>query len=128
MRLKSFLHPPSGREFHQSQKGTFILPSLPILNIFIRLFFLKFIPQMPVLHLATVNTNHLPPPLLASMIIIGAIYSHVKHTRRFAIVLLDVVRWHLRIALECDNSLMRDPNIIYAEALICMYIYHVPMA
>jgi hypothetical protein len=120
VRLKSFLHPPSGREFHQSQKGTFVLPPLPTINVFIRLFFEKFSPQVPVLHHATVNTNaDLPPPLLAAIIIIGAIHSHIKHTRRFAIVLLDIVRWHLRIALECDNSLMRDPYIIYAEALIC---------
>lgn len=120
LRLKSFLHPPSGREFHQSQKGTFILPPLSIINVFIHLFFDKFSPQMPVLHHATVNTNSdLPPPLLAAIIIIGALYSHIKHTRRFAIVLLDLVRWHLRIALECDNSLMREPYIIYAEALIC---------
>lgn len=120
VRLKSFLHPPSGREFHRSQTGTFVLPSLPIINVFIRLFFEKFSPQMPVLHHATVNTNaDLPSPLLAAIIIIGAIHSHIKHTRRFAIVLLDIVRWHLRIALECDNSLMRDPYIIYAEALIC---------
>jgi hypothetical protein len=120
VRLKSFLHPPSGREFHKSQKGTFVLPSLPIINVFISLFFEKFSPQMPVLHHATVNTNSdLPPPLLAAIIIIGAIHSHIKHTRRFGIVLLDIVRWHLRIALECDNSLMRDPHIIYAEALIC---------
>lgn len=60
-----------------------------------------------------------PPTKPWLIIIIGALYSHVKHTGRFAIVLLDLVRWHLRIALECDNSPMRDPYIIYAEALIC---------
>ncbi|CZR69447.1 uncharacterized protein PAC_19347 [Phialocephala subalpina] len=120
LRLKYFLHPPAGRELHQSQKGSFVLPSLPVINVFIRLFFENFSPHMPVLHHPTVNTNSdLPPPLLGAIVIIGATYSHVKHTRRFAIVLLDIVRWHLRIALECDNSLMRDPMIIYAEALIC---------
>lgn len=120
LRLKYFLHPPAGREFHQSQKGSFVLPSLPIINVFIRLFFENFSTHMPVLHHATVNTNtDLPPPLLGAIVIIGATYSHVKHTRRFAIVLVDIVRWHLRIALECDNSLMRDPMIIYAQALIC---------
>jgi hypothetical protein len=120
LRLRAFLKPPSGREYHRSQKGSFILPSLPVVNIFIRIYFEQFSPQMPVLHHATVNTNEdLPAPLLAAIIIIGAIYSHLKHTRRFAIVLLDIVRWHLQIAIECDNSLMRDPMIIYAEALIC---------
>jgi hypothetical protein len=120
LKLRAFLTPPSGREYHQSQKGSFVLPSLPVINVFIRLFFENFSPQMPVLHHATVNTNtDLPPPLLAAIVIVGAIYSHFKHTRRFAIVLLDIVRWHLNIALECDNSLMRDPMIIYAEALIC---------
>ncbi|KAE9371442.1 hypothetical protein N431DRAFT_410158 [Stipitochalara longipes BDJ] len=120
LRLRAFLKPPSGREYHRSQKGSFVLPSLPIVNVFIRLFFEHFSPQMPVLHHPTVNTNEdLPAPLLAAIIIIGAIYSHLKHTRRFAIVLLDIVRWHLQIAIECDNNLMRDPMIIYAEALIC---------
>jgi Fungal specific transcription factor domain len=120
LRLRAFLKPPSGREYHRSQKGSFVLPSLPVVNVFIRIFFEQFSPQMPVLHHATVNTNEeLPAPLLAAIIIIGAIYSHLKHTRRFAIVLLDIVRWHLQIAIECDNSLMRDPMIIYAEALIC---------
>ncbi|KAN0096400.1 Fungal specific transcription factor domain containing protein [Hyaloscypha variabilis] len=120
LRLRAFLKPPSGREYHRSQKGSFVLPTLPIVNIFIRLFFEHFSPQMPVLHHPTVNTNEdLPTPLLAAIIIIGAIYSHLKHTRRFAIVLLDIVRWHLQIAIECDNNLMRDPMIIYAEALIC---------
>ncbi|KUJ16637.1 uncharacterized protein LY89DRAFT_586564 [Mollisia scopiformis] len=120
LRLQYFLQPPAGREFHKSQKGSFVLPSLPIINVFIRLFFENFSPHMPVLHHPTVNTNaDLPPPLLAAIVIIGAIYSNVKHTRRFSIVLLDIIRWHLRIAIECDNSLMRDPMIIYAEALIC---------
>lgn len=120
LKLRAFLKPPSGREYRRSQKGSFVLPSLPIVNVFIRLFFQNFSPQMPVLHHATINTNEdLPAPLLAAIVIIGAIYSHLKHTRRFAIVLLDIVRWHLQIAIECDNSLMRDPMIIYAEALIC---------
>jgi hypothetical protein len=120
LRLRAFLKPPSGREYHRSQKGSFVLPSLPVVNVFVRLFFESFSPQMPVLHHATIDTNNdLPAPLLAAIIIIGAIYSHFKHTRRFAIVLLDIVRWHLQIAIECDNSLMRDPMIIYAEALIC---------
>lgn len=120
LRLRAFLKPPSGREYHQSQKGSFVLPSLPIVNVFIRLFFEHFSPQMPVLHHVTVDTNtNLPLPLLGTIITIGAIYSHLKQTRRFAIVLLDIVRWHLQIAVECDNSLMRDPMIIYAEALIC---------
>jgi hypothetical protein len=119
-RIKAFLQPPLGREFHQSQKGTFILPPLLVVNAFIRLFFEHFSPQMPVLHHATINTNSdLPPPLLAAIIIVGATYSHLKHSRRFAIVLLDIARWHLRIALECDNSLMRDPMIIFAQSLIC---------
>jgi hypothetical protein len=120
LRLRAFLSPPAGREFHQSQKGSFILPSLPVINMFIGLFFERFSPQMPVIHHPTINTNSdLPPPLLAAMITIGAIYSHLKHTRRFSIVLLDIVRWNLQIALECDNSLMREPMIIYAETLIC---------
>jgi hypothetical protein len=120
LKLRAFLKPPSGREFHQSQKGTFTLPSLPVINVFIRLFFERFSPQMPVLHHPTVNTNaDLPPPLIAVMVVLGAIYSNLKHSRRFSIVLLDIVRWHLQIAVECDNNLMRDNMIIYAEALIC---------
>ncbi|KAH8679027.1 fungal-specific transcription factor domain-containing protein [Tricladium varicosporioides] len=120
LKLKAFMRPPAGREFHQSQKGTFTIPPLPVVNVFIRLFFEHFSSQMPVLHHPTVDTNtDLPPPLLAVIVVIGAVYSHLKHARRFSIVLLDTVRWHLQIALECDNNLMRDPMIIYAEALIC---------
>lgn len=120
LKVRAFLKAPSGREFHQSQKGIFTLPSLPVINVFIRLFFERFSPQMPVLHHPTVDTNtDLPPPLIAIMVVIGAIYSKLKHSRRFSIVLLDIVRWHLQIAVECDNSLMRENMIIYAEALIC---------
>jgi hypothetical protein len=120
LKVRAFLEAPSGREFHQSQKGVFTLPSLPVINVFIRLFFERFSPQMPVLHHPTVDTNaDLPPPLIAIIVVIGTIYSKLKHSRRFSIVLLDIVRWHLQIAVECDNSLMRDNMIIYAEALIC---------
>lgn len=118
--VQAFLTPPPGREALDSQTGTFTLPSLPVINVFIGLFFKHFSSQMPVLHHPTVDTNtDLPPPLLAAIIIIGATYSGLKNSRRFAIVLVDVVRWHLQIALEFDNSLMRESMIIYAEALIC---------
>ncbi|TVY44955.1 Oocyte zinc finger protein [Lachnellula occidentalis] len=120
LKLRAFLLAPSGSEFNQSRKAVFTLPSLPVINVFIRLFFERFSHQMPVLHHPTVDTNiDLPPPLVAMIVVIGAIYSKLKHSRRFSIVLLDIVRWNLHIAVECDNSLMRDNMIIYAEALIC---------
>ena len=115
--LESFIQP----HFTEcpSAKRSFVLPPLAAVNVFIGLFFKHCSPQMPVLHHATVNTNKdLPPPLIAAMIVIGAIYSHLKHTRRFAIVLLDAIRWHLQVAVECNNALMRSPMIIYAQALI----------
>jgi hypothetical protein len=96
------------------------LPSLPEVNVFINLFFERFSPQAPVLHHATVDTNDdLPSPLIAAMIVIGAIHSRLPGTRRFSIVLLDIVRWNLQTAIECDNTLMREPMIIFAEALVC---------
>ena len=120
LKVQAFLTAPSGLGIHQSQKSVFTLPSLPLINVFIRLFFEHFSPQMPVLHHPTVDTNvDLPPPLIAMIVVIGAIYSNLKHSRRFSIVLLDIIRWNLHIAVECDNSLMRDNMIIYAEALIC---------
>ncbi|KAK0110824.1 hypothetical protein ONS96_002416 [Cadophora gregata f. sp. sojae] len=115
--LESFLYPQFTE--HPSTRKSFVLPPLNVVNLFIGLFFKHFSPQMPVLHHATINTNKdLPPPLIAAMIIIGAIYSRLKHTRRFAIVLLDATRWHLQVAVECNNAFMRSPMIIYAQALI----------
>ncbi|KAH7409038.1 fungal-specific transcription factor domain-containing protein [Cadophora sp. MPI-SDFR-AT-0126] len=115
--LESFLQPQFAE--YPLGKPPFVLPPLNVINVFIGLFFKRFSPQMPVLHHATINTNNdLPPPLIAAMIVIGAIYSHLKHTRRFAIVLLNATRWQLQIAVESNNALMRSPMIIYAEALI----------
>ncbi|TVY92838.1 Zinc finger protein [Lachnellula willkommii] len=117
VKVREFLLAPSGLGFRQSR---ITLPSLPVVNVFIRLFFEHFSPQMPVLHHPTIDTNvDLPAPLIAVMVVIGAIYSNLKHSRRFSIVLWDIVRWNLHIAIECDNGLMRDNMIIYAEALIC---------
>lgn len=110
----------SSRIEGMSHYSTLTLPTLQEANVMIGLYFEHFSPKMPVLHHATLNTNEdLPPPLLGAMIVIGAIYSQLRGTRRFAIVLLDIVRWHLEVAIECDNSLMRDPKIIFAETLIC---------
>ncbi|KAN0090483.1 Fungal specific transcription factor domain containing protein [Hyaloscypha variabilis] len=116
-RVQAFINPVIIQGFARPHLD---LPSLPEVNIFVNLFFERFSPQAPVLHHATVDTNDdLPPPLLAAMIVIGAIHSRLPGTRRFSIVLLDIVRWNLQTAIECDNTLMREPMIIFAEALIC---------
>jgi len=116
-RVQAFINPVMSQGF---ARPLLELPSLPEINIFINLFFERFSPQAPVLHHATVDLNDdLPPPLLAAMVVIGAIHSRLPGTRRFSIVLLDVVRWNLQTAIECDNTLMREPMIIFAEALVC---------
>lgn len=96
------------------------IPSLNVINLFIALFFRHCHPQMPVIHLATLAMDEdLPPGLLAAMVVIGATYSHQKHTRSFTIVLLDRVRRGLLMNTEYDSRLMREPMIIYALLLVC---------
>jgi hypothetical protein len=99
--------------------STFSLPPLPVVNIFIGLFFTYFSPQAPVLHEPTVDTKILAPPLLSIVIVIGAQYSHRRNTRRWAILVLDRTRQNLQTAIENDNRLVRDAMVIYAYALIC---------
>lgn len=117
--VKAFLL-SSESSLRHSTKDTFNLPALPVVNIFISLFFKHFAPQAPVLHEPTLTTDtDLPTPLLAIMIVIGATYSRLRHTRRFAILALDRTRRNLQLLIEDDNSLMRDPMTIYAAALVC---------
>ncbi|KAM3088861.1 hypothetical protein ACMFMG_000484 [Clarireedia jacksonii] len=104
-------------QVHES-KLLFSLPSLSVVNIFIGLYFEHFSHQAPVLHHATVDVNELPPPLLSAMMIIGASYSNVKNARRFAIVLIDIIGWHLLIAINLDVSLVGNPMIIFTQALL----------
>jgi len=109
--VQAFINPEIVQGFARSHLE---LPSLPGVNIFINLFFERFSPQAPVLHHATVDTNDdLLPPLLAAMIVIGTIHSRLPGTGRFSVVLMDIVRWNLQTAIECDNKLMREPMIIY---------------
>lgn len=96
------------------------IPSLDVINLFIALFFQNCHPQMPVIHLATlVMDEDLPPALLATMVVIGAKYSHQKHTRSFTIILLDRVRRGLLMNMEYDHGLGRESMIIYAFLLVC---------
>lgn len=92
----------------------FMLPSLKVANAFIGLFFKHFFPQAPVLHEPTLRIDVLPPPLIAIMIVIGAKYSHLRHTRRFSILLLDRARRSLQTAIENDTRLVRNAHAIYA--------------
>ncbi|KAJ2894129.1 hypothetical protein MKZ38_007917 [Zalerion maritima] len=95
------------------------LPSLRIANLFIGLFFTNFSRQFPVLHEPTVDIQSLPPPLLAAMMVIGATYSNLRHTRRFSIVVLDRARCSFQALIENQNNLLREIPVIYASALIC---------
>jgi hypothetical protein len=115
-KMRAFLTSPV--EQVHDRKPLFSLPSLSVANIFIGLYFEHFSHQAPVLHHATVDINELPPPLLAAMMIIGASYSNVKNARRFAIVLIDIIGWHLLIAINLDVSLVGNPMIIFTQALL----------
>src|SRR5690242_3506287 len=67
MRIQAFLRPrdkPHGEE-------TFTLPSLPLVNVFVSLFFSRFLPHAPVLHRPTLTMDTLPPALLAIIMVIG---------------------------------------------------------
>ncbi|CAN9431257.1 unnamed protein product [Alternaria sp. RS040] len=112
-RIRDFLSPKEqlGRE------DTFTLPELPLVNVFINLFFHAFLPQAPVLHRPTLDMDDLPSELLAIIMVIGSCYSRLRHTRRFGIIVLDRIRLNLLALIEADNSLMREPHIIYAFAL-----------
>lgn len=115
LRMKNFLR--SRRS--ESDDDVFTLPDLPLINVFVGLFFSNFAVQAPVLHRPTLNVDSLPPALLTVIMIVGSCYSRLRYTRRFGIIVLDRLRQNLVASIEDDNSLMREPMIIYATALVC---------
>lgn len=115
LRIGTFLSPLQTT----GDEDTFTLPELPLVNVFICLFFNKFAPQAPVLHRPTLDIEALPSALLAIMMAIGSCYSRLRHTRRFGIIVFDRARQNLLASIEDDNSLMREPMMIYATALTC---------
>ncbi|KAJ4983544.1 C2H2 type zinc finger domain protein [Stagonosporopsis vannaccii] len=114
-RIQNFLRPKD----HSTGEDIFALPSLALVNVFVSLFFSRFLPQAPVLHRPTLDIEALPPALLAIIMVIGSCYSRLRNARRFGIVVLDRVRQNLLAIIEEDNGLMREPLVIYATALVC---------
>ncbi|KZM27963.1 DNA binding [Ascochyta rabiei] len=114
-RVSAFLRPANP----VNGEDIFTMPELPLVNVFISLFFGKFLPQVPVLHKPTMKIEAFPPALLSIIIVIGSCYSRLRHTRRFGIIVFDRTRQNLLALIEEDNSLMRDPLSIYAAALVC---------
>lgn len=116
-RLINHLRMVEGR----GQQASFTFPDRQTINVLVGLFFKHHAFKKPVLHLPTFDINAAghPPELIGVMITIGAVYSLLRHTRRFAIVLLDVVRMSLASSSETDNALIRDPMFIYASLLTC---------
>ncbi|KAJ5703847.1 fungal-specific transcription factor domain-containing protein [Penicillium malachiteum] len=108
-----------GMNGQKDSTGYSLMPSLKIVNIFIGLFFRDFYPQSPVLHLPTTCTNNLPRPLVAIIIVIGAIHSKLKGFQRFATNALHSLRQKLHLIVENNNTLLEDLNIIYTSVLVC---------
>jgi hypothetical protein len=98
------------------------MPSIPcveVLNAFLSHFVRFFLPQAPVLHCPTFEINgNCPDHLLMIMIAIGAMYCKRRHVRRFAIVLQDLARCHLHMAVNANDLLLKDPDTVYSSALI----------
>lgn len=96
------------------------VPSIEVLNAFLGQFVRCFLPQAPVLHLPTFEMNMTcPDHLLMIMIAIGAVYCKRRFVRRFAIVLQDLARCHLLMAVAANDILLKDPATVYSSALIC---------
>lgn len=96
------------------------IPCIEVLNAFLSQFVRCFLPQAPVLHYSTFEVNSdCPDHLLMIMIAIGAVYCKRKHVRRFAIVLQDLARCHLHMAITANDILLKDVNTVYSSALIC---------
>ncbi|KAH0284061.1 hypothetical protein KCU62_g8586, partial [Aureobasidium sp. EXF-3399] len=95
------------------------IPSIEVLNVFLSQFVRYFLPQAPVLHYPTFEINTTcPDHLLMIMIAIGAVYCKRRNVRRFAIVLQDLARCHLLMAVTANDVLLKDPNTVYSSALI----------
>lgn len=98
------------------------MPSIPcveVLNAFLSHFVRFFLPQAPVLHCPTFEINgNCPDHLLMIMIAIGAMYCKRRHVRRFAIVLQDLARCHLNMAVNANDVLLKDADTVYSSALI----------
>lgn len=105
-----------GNQQHRSRD----LPALGVFNLFLGLFFTRFHPQAPYLHLGTLDTNRdLRSHTLSIMAAIGAVYSGKKGSRRFAVHMFEESRRQFQTTIEVDNTLMRDPMTIYSGFLIC---------
>jgi len=95
------------------------IPSIEVLNVFLSQFVRYFLPQAPVLHYPTFEMNAAcPDHLLMIMIAIGAVYCKRRNVRRFAIVLQDLARCHLLMAVTANDVLLKDSNTVYSSALI----------
>jgi hypothetical protein len=100
--------------------GMPIVPCIEVLNAFLAHFVRYFLPQAPALHCPTFDINDsCPDHLLMIMIAIGTVYCRRRHVRRFGIVLQDLARCHLHMAVAADDVMLKDPDTIYSSALIC---------
>lgn len=114
LRLKAVLSQEIMTNCTTMVEGMPSIPSIQVLNAFLAQFVRYFLPQAPVLHRPTFETCNCPDHLLMTMIAIGAVYCKRRHVRRFAIVLQDLARCHLHMAVTANDVLLKNPDTVYS--------------
>ncbi|KAI5451120.1 hypothetical protein NCC49_001996 [Naganishia albida] len=94
--------------------------SLHTVNHLISLYFEKFHPQLPIIHLPTFEPRDAAPLLLASLICIGANYSNLAGSRGFCIDLIEVLRKTLNALFENDSMNLRSTSLIHVYLLVVL--------
>ncbi|KAJ9121313.1 hypothetical protein QFC24_004649 [Naganishia onofrii] len=83
-------------------------------------YFEKFHPAFPVIHLPTFEPKEAAPLLLASLICIGANYSNLPGARGFCIDLIEVLRKTLNALFENDSMNLRSTSLIHVYWLVVL--------
>ncbi|KAJ9094721.1 hypothetical protein QFC21_005879 [Naganishia friedmannii] len=94
--------------------------SIHTVNHLISLYFEKFHPAFPVIHLPTFEPKEAAPLLLASLICIGANYSNLSGARGFCIDLIEVLRKTLNALFENDSMNLRSTSLIHVYLLVVL--------
>ena len=97
-------------EFHTVYSRLTHIP-LHTLNLCHTLYWVKFSPHLPFLHLATYRPRRIAGFLLAMLISIGSVYSGISGSNQLACVLAEIVHRSLVRLVMGDNRMARSISV-----------------